>query len=222
MEPREHGTALAGLGSWGCLRGPADLGMVRATSPLPLECWGSMLSFPWCRTVLLLQPQIAETGIAPPSFQISKNCFHMKLARTDSSGCPWPLGATLHLPLKHCGAVLFFPWKKNIFQVQASKAKIGNPSPKFHISKYSSQTKSPRTDKSSFPWLPEGLLSDALEHWGCAFLPMEMNRPSPLGAHGQNWNLESKIPSVQGFLPDKRLQDKQIWLTLPLVDNFHV
>lgn len=55
----------------GHLTGPADLGMLRVASHLPLKPWSSVLSFLWERTVLLLQGPMAEIGILPPNLIMS-------------------------------------------------------------------------------------------------------------------------------------------------------
>lgn len=120
---------------WGHLPGPADLGMLRVPSPLPLKRWSSLLSFLWERTVLLLQGPMAEIRILPPNLILSKDCSHVKPARTDSSGWPWPLRGHLTSAFKTLWACAFLPMEKNIFQVQPSLAKTGNPPLKFHISK---------------------------------------------------------------------------------------
>ena len=69
MEPREHRTGLV----WppgDHLTGLADLGMSRAAAHLPLKLWGSVLSFLWKRTILLLQVPMAKTGIPSLNFLI--------------------------------------------------------------------------------------------------------------------------------------------------------
>ena len=47
------------------LTGPANLGMLRDASHLPLKTRISVLFFLWERTVFLLQGFIAKTGIPP-------------------------------------------------------------------------------------------------------------------------------------------------------------
>lgn len=67
---------------------------------------------------------MTKTGIQPPNLIISKDCSHQKLAgQTVASGLGL-VGNTSRLPTKHEGTVLLFPWKKKIFQIQVSMAKI--------------------------------------------------------------------------------------------------
>ena len=53
-------------------RALAALGLLRATSHLPLKHWGSVFSFMWKTTALLLQEQTAETGIPHSKFHVGK------------------------------------------------------------------------------------------------------------------------------------------------------
>ena len=171
----------------GHLTGPSDLGISRATADLPLKHWGSVLSFLWERTVLLLQVPMAKTGIPPPNILICKDCSQMKSARTDSSGWLGHLGATSHLPLKHWDHVLFFPMGRKHHPCPGAHGQTGNALPEFPISKDSSLTKAARTDRSGWPWLPEGWLSCAFETLGLrAFIPNKKNSSSRRGAHDQN------------------------------------
>lgn len=120
----------------GHLPAPAELGMLRLASPLALKRWSSLLSFRWERTVLLLRGPMAEIRILPPNLILSEDCSHVKPARTDSSGWPWPLRGHLASAFKtHGGGCAFLPVEKTIFQVQPCMAKIGNPPLKFHRSK---------------------------------------------------------------------------------------
>ena len=87
----------------------------------------------------------------------------MELARTDSSGWPWPLGVTSHLPSKHCGAVLFFPWEKTSFKSRCPWPKLG-----IHLQNSVYPSTAPRQNLPG-PWLPEGQLSTAFETLGLCF-----------------------------------------------------
>lgn len=107
--------------------------------------------------------------------------------------------------------MLSFLWKRFIY---TEMAKFGIPPPKFPISKGCFQTKCTTTEV----WLAlasDGRLSSAPETPVFrAFLPMEKNRPSPPGVRVWNWYSASKIPYIQGSLPDKICQYHLIWLAL--------
>ncbi|XP_053789790.1 uncharacterized protein LOC128783186 [Vidua chalybeata] len=138
---------------------------------LSLKHLGSVFSFLWNRTVLLIYTEMAKIGVPPPKFPISKGCFQTKAIRTETSCCLRPLIAAFHLPLKHRCSVLFFTWKRIVFLLQVSMSEIGIPPQKFPISEGCSQPKSASTVKSGWPWplvaAPATLGLDS-------FLPMEI------------------------------------------------
>lgn len=112
MDARKRGTGLADLTSQG-LTGPADLGMSRAASHLPLKHQGSMLSFLRERTILL-QVSMAKTGIPPPKFLISKECSQTKPIITVKSDWPWPPEGQLSLAFQTLWLCAFLFKEKNL------------------------------------------------------------------------------------------------------------
>ena len=52
----------------------AGFGLLRASSHLPFKHWGSVFSFLWKTSGLLLQAQMAEITITQSNFRVAKGC----------------------------------------------------------------------------------------------------------------------------------------------------
>ena len=198
----------------GHLTGLADHGMSRAAAHLPLKHWGSVLSFLWKRTILLLQVPMVKTGILPRNILICKDCSQMKSARTDRSGWPWLPEGWLSSAFETLGLCSFLPNEKTLLPGQAAMAKTEIPLPKIPISKDSAQIKGARIEV----WLACPMVATPHllpKHLGFAlFFPIKKICQFRPGTRGQNWDSISKTLNIRGLLPNGSCQDRQVWLLL--------
>ncbi|XP_053789499.1 uncharacterized protein LOC128782952 [Vidua chalybeata] len=108
---------------------------------------------------------MAKTGIPPPKLHTSKKSSLVKAARTDRSGCLWPLESCLSTALKHWGLMLSFLWKRTVLLIYREVAESAVPPTKFPTSKGCFQTKATRTERSGWPRPLVAAFHLPLKHW---------------------------------------------------------
>ena len=163
------------------------------TSHLPSKHWGSVLSFPWKRTILL-PAQMTKIGILSPKFCPPKDCSQGRAARGDASGWPWPPVAPAHLPLNHWGSVLSLPWKRTVLLLQAPMAEIGIWPPKFYP-RIAPRQKLPRQIGLAGLGLLGATSHLPSKHWG-----------STLSLQWKRTILPVQVPKVKTGVPPPKFQ----------------